>query len=26
VAQQTWRRNASYVPIEVLRALERSSE
>src|SRR3981081_2938125 len=26
VAQQTWRLNASYVPIEVLRALERSRE
>src|SRR5258707_645779 len=26
VAQQTWRLNASYVPIEVLRALERSSD
>src|SRR6267142_1471821 len=26
VAQQTWRLNASYAPIEVLRALERSSD
>jgi endoglucanase len=26
VAQQTWRLNASYAPVEVLRALERSSD